>query len=91
MENAVLSSGMSALEILTRFRDAHKGDGSRTDTGLAATALDKMRILQSRSTMKNMVLAFLNRSPCSTIAKSALRKCSRLPRKVWNITPISLS
>ena len=42
MGNSVLSSGMSALEILTRFRDAHKGDGRRTDTGLAAAALDEM-------------------------------------------------
>ena len=42
MGNSVLSSGLSALEILTRFRDAHKGDGNRTDTGLAAAALDEM-------------------------------------------------
>lgn len=42
MKNSVLSSGLSALEILTRFRDAHKGDGNRTDTGLAAAALDEV-------------------------------------------------
>ena len=42
MADTIFSSGLTALEILTRFRDAHKGDGKRTDTGLAAAALDEM-------------------------------------------------